>query len=101
MPEIDLILGGHDHIVFAKKINETIIMKSGCNFNNFHVVNLDFGKNLQIDENNCKKFEFNKFNLYAELVKVDTKFEEDSELKKYVDEYLQETEKQMEKVIIN
>ena len=75
-------------------------MKSGCNFNNFHVVTLDFGKNLQIDENTCNKFEFNKFNLYAELVKVDTKFEENSELKKYVDEYLQETEKQMEKVII-
>lgn len=29
---IDLILGGHDHVVFCEKMKDTVIMKSGTNF---------------------------------------------------------------------
>ena len=32
VPEIDLILGGHDHIVFYKEINKIPVIKSGKNF---------------------------------------------------------------------
>ena len=98
MPEIDLILGGHDHIIYLKRFEETVIIKSGCNFYDFHYITLDFAKNLSIQNENTKKLEFKKFNLFLERVSVDQKFEEDPELKIYVDNYLKETEKEMEKV---
>jgi len=98
VPEIDLILGGHDHIVYVKQLNQSIIMKSGCNFNEFHYLTLDFTKSMSLNENDTSKFEFTKFNLFVELVKVDSKFEENPDLKQYVDQLMQETEKEMEKV---
>lgn len=73
-------------------------MKSGCNFNEFHYLTLDFTKSMSLNENDTSKFEFTKFNLFVELVKVDSKFEENPDLKQYVDQLMQETEKEMEKV---
>lgn len=32
VPQIDIILGGHDHIVFSKLINKIPVIKSGVNF---------------------------------------------------------------------
>lgn len=32
VPELDLILGGHDHVVFCKEVNKIPIIKSGKNF---------------------------------------------------------------------
>ena len=34
-PEIDFILGGHDHLIVHEVVNNSIIIKSGCNFRNF------------------------------------------------------------------
>ena len=34
-PEIDLILGGHDHLLLHEKINNSILVKSCTNFKNF------------------------------------------------------------------
>ena len=39
-PEIDLILGGHDHLKVHEKINNTILIKSGSNFKNFNVLEI-------------------------------------------------------------
>jgi 5'-nucleotidase len=39
-PDIDLILGGHDHLVCHEKINNTILVKSGTNFKNFSLVEI-------------------------------------------------------------
>lgn len=32
VPEIDLILGGHDHVVLHELINGVVVIKSGDNF---------------------------------------------------------------------
>jgi len=96
VPEIDLILGGHDHIVYQKRVGQCLILKSGCNFNEFSYIALDFGKTLCGKE--TTKQEFEKYNLFIEKVDVDENFPENPELKKYVDDYLKDTEKQMEKV---
>ena len=93
VPEIDLILGGHDHILFQKKVGQTLILKSGCNFNNFSFLELDFGK-----INKSPNYEFEKYNVVIETVEVDEKYSEDLDLKNYVDDYQRDTEKQMEKV---
>lgn len=35
---IDLILGGHDHLIVQEKVNESVIIKSGTNFRNFSII---------------------------------------------------------------
>lgn len=37
-PQIDLILGGHDHLVVHEQVNNSILIKSGTNFKNFSFV---------------------------------------------------------------
>jgi 5'-nucleotidase len=39
-PDIDLILGGHDHLVLHEKINNSILVKSGTNFKNFSMIEI-------------------------------------------------------------
>lgn len=34
-PEIDLILGGHDHLIVHEVVNNSILVKSGTNFKYF------------------------------------------------------------------
>ena len=50
MPEIDLILGGHDHIVQVENLLDSIIIKSGSNFMDFHVIELDTLKSRKPEE---------------------------------------------------
>lgn len=35
---IDLILGGHDHLIVQEKVNDTVVIKSGTNFRNFSII---------------------------------------------------------------
>jgi 5'-nucleotidase len=43
---IDLILGGHDHLIVHEKINDSVLIKSGTDFRNFSII-----KFHRIDEN--------------------------------------------------
>lgn len=36
--DIDLILGGHDHLVVHEKVNNSVLIKSGTNFKNFSLI---------------------------------------------------------------
>ncbi|XP_054722641.1 trifunctional nucleotide phosphoesterase protein YfkN-like [Uloborus diversus] len=44
--EIDLILGGHDHVYEIKKINEKYIVKSGTDFQHFSQITLTFSSSV-------------------------------------------------------
>ncbi|XP_069183301.1 mannosylglucosyl-3-phosphoglycerate phosphatase isoform X2 [Procambarus clarkii] len=71
--EIDLILGGHDHVYEVVKINDKTILKSGTDFREFSVITLSQeGANVSVD---------------IEKVVVDSKFEPDEELKEALKEY--------------
>ncbi|MEZ4608434.1 MAG: hypothetical protein R2865_17000 [Deinococcales bacterium] len=35
VPDIDLILGGHDHTPYESKIGDTLVWKTGSDFQNF------------------------------------------------------------------
>lgn len=35
---IDLILGGHDHLIVQQKVEDSVIVKSGTNFRNFSII---------------------------------------------------------------
>lgn len=49
--EIDLILGGHDHIYNVNKINNKLIIKSGTDFRQFSKINLILNNGKIIDIN--------------------------------------------------
>lgn len=41
--EIDLFLGGHDHIYYHEKtLNGNLFIKSGSDFKNFSLINVEF-----------------------------------------------------------
>ncbi|XP_037787180.1 mannosylglucosyl-3-phosphoglycerate phosphatase-like isoform X2 [Penaeus monodon] len=71
--EIDLILGGHDHVYEIQKINDKIILKSGTDFREFSVVTLN-------EEGSCVGVDIQK-------VEVNSSFEPDSELKEALSEF--------------
>ncbi len=37
---IDLILGGHDHLIVHEKVNDSVIIKSGTDFRNFSILKI-------------------------------------------------------------
>ncbi|XP_069950309.1 mannosylglucosyl-3-phosphoglycerate phosphatase isoform X3 [Cherax quadricarinatus] len=71
--EIDLILGGHDHVYEVLKINDKFVLKSGTDFREFSTITLSQeGTSINVD---------------IEKVVVDSKFEPDEELKEALKEY--------------
>lgn len=84
--EIDLILGGHDHVYEIKNVNGKIVLKSGSDFREFSVVDLNFKKNsVTVD---IKKVEI-----------FSSQFEEDESLQLEIDRYGQVIEGSMDQVL--
>lgn len=67
--EIDLILGGHDHVYEKNFVNGKWIIKSGTDFKHFSKITLSFGQ------------ESNSFEIEIEKIEVTSQYEEDSHLK--------------------
>lgn len=42
VPDIDIILGGHDHVKYSEKIRDTFILKSGSNFQDLTFNTVEF-----------------------------------------------------------
>lgn len=42
VPEIPIILGGHDHEIMRCVQNQTLILKSGFDFQNYHTIKIKF-----------------------------------------------------------
>lgn len=84
--EIDLILGGHDHIYEIKKVNGKFIIKSGTDFRQLSKIDLTFGSNrVNID---IKEVDINS-----------TDFDEDIELKQQIEKYSDVIQARMDKVL--
>lgn len=43
---IDLILGGHDHLIVHEKVNESVLVKSGSDFRNFSIIQVKENKGV-------------------------------------------------------
>lgn len=37
---VDIVLGGHDHVILEKVVDKTPVIKSGCNFRNIGLINV-------------------------------------------------------------
>ena len=73
VPEIDLILGGHNLVYEKRKVNGTYILKSGSDFRQFSTISLDFRESPVVVEIDC--------------VEVDKEQEPDTELAKCLEQF--------------
>ena len=73
VPEIDLILGGHNLVYEKRKVNGTYILKSGSDFRQFSTISLDFRESPVVVEIDC--------------VEVNKELEPDTELGKCLDQF--------------
>lgn len=70
--DIDLILGGHDHVFEVRQINNKYIIKSGTDFRQFSKILLNFGETTTVT---------------VEEVKVTKNYEEDPVMLKHLEKY--------------
>lgn len=75
--EIDLILGGHDHVYEKKEVNGTYVLKSGTDFRQFSFITVDFAT---LASGKPVIFEISK-------VEVTKDFEPDNELATALEKY--------------
>ena len=74
VPEIDLILGGHDHEYETRNVNGKWVIKSGSDFKELSVIEIDISEVIKLKK--------------IEKVIIDSKVPEDSRIKGMVDTYL-------------
>lgn len=88
--DIDIILGGHDHVCEDHIINGIHIIKSGTDFRQFGLITIDTERNAD-----------NKLNTTFEAINVTSKYAEDPELKEILNGYSETIESHMEEVLSN
>jgi len=85
VPEVDLILGGHDHVYEKRKVNGTYILKSGTDFRQFSLLTLDFREET--------------VGVEVEMIEVTKDFEPDPELNETLEKYTDVVEGKMGEVL--
>ncbi|XP_064639871.1 mannosylglucosyl-3-phosphoglycerate phosphatase-like isoform X2 [Lineus longissimus] len=85
-PEIDMILGGHDHDYHVEKVNDRWIIKSGTDFQNMTRVTVTFnpGEKPEVE---------------LEKLDVTSSIEEDADIKLIVDKYMNLMSEKMDTVL--
>lgn len=76
VPELDLILGGHDHVNMKFKFGETIMAKADANAKTVYVHRVSYDKSTQ------------QTTINSELVSIDDSIIEDLEVKTVVDKWV-------------
>lgn len=87
--EIDLILGGHDHVYEVQKVNDKYIVKSGTDFRQLSKLTLTFGSGSSS----------NVVDVEIEEVNVTSDIDEDPKLKQLLDKYSDIMEGKQEEVL--
>ena len=101
-----MILGGHDHFYKSYIVNDILLLKSGTDFREFSVINIEFLTSYQIDDirnnkmidydpNNIRK---NSFYLDVKRIEVNSSWQPDPNLAIIVEHYVNEYEKSLSHV---
>ncbi len=112
-PEIDLILGGHDHLVFIKTGKGNLILKSGTDFRQFSLNKVKMYKKVEENTLNSEELVNTAKNLYTtkifkdnciieietEIKEVTSKSENDQKIEKIVEFYSSQLEEKFENEI--
>ncbi|KAL4509211.1 hypothetical protein ABPG72_018142 [Tetrahymena utriculariae] len=106
VPEIDLILGGHDHIVIDELVNESLFIKSGTDFKDYSILDIEVGDFSSVPQAQREQLMKEKVYIIKNKYKINLKFhnvtkdiEEDEQIKKHVDFYIAKSRDEMQKVI--
>lgn len=74
VPEIDLILGGHDHEYETRNVNGNWVIKSGSDFKELSVIEIDISEKIKLRK--------------IEKIIIDSQVPENNRIKEMVDSYL-------------
>jgi len=104
VPELDFILGGHDHIVFLEKINEIMVLKSGTDFKqlSFTTVELldEAERALAKDDPAANSYVVKgRFRTHTEFIEITSKFKPNEQLQAHIEKYVQSSAVEMNKVL--
>lgn len=76
--DIDIILGGHDHVYEIQQINGKYVIKSGTDFRQFSKITINFDKVASLNGSP---------EVTVEEINVTSQIQEDSKLKEKLDKY--------------
>lgn len=76
--DIDIILGGHDHVFEIKQVNGRYIVKSGTDFRQFSKITVNFDKSAPA--NSTPEVTIEEFNVTSQI-------QEDQQLKEKLEKY--------------
>ena len=109
VPDIDIILGGHDHDYYIFNTNNTPILNSGCNFINATVVTVnlesnnlekkEFVEEIKVDDADNWEIKGPNATFHLQKIVVDTKYEQDPVVFALVDKYAQIVEEKKRKIL--
>jgi 5'-nucleotidase len=88
--DIDIILGGHDHHYWVECINDTFILKSGTDFKDFSLIQIEMRGDDECSKSFVKKIE--RFT-------VDSNAHEDNDTKQIVQTYIKSIEEKFKIVL--
>lgn len=86
--DIDIILGGHDHVYEIKHINNKYIIKSGTDFRQFSKITINFDNVVNSSPD-----------IQIEEINVTSQYSEDPKLKEKLEKYLSLIETKMDDVL--
>jgi len=101
VPDLDMILGGHDHFDDEININDVYILKSGTDFREFSIVKveLDCSKSMLNNEEEATVIDHDKRHMISrEKVEITREFEPDQEMKEVVDHFWKDLKVQLQKI---
>lgn len=90
--EIDLILGGHDHVFDVRKVNDKFIIKSGTDFRQFSNIEITFTD--KVDKGNQPVVD-----VKVDEVEIRSTFIEDESLRAQIEKYADIIEGKMDMVL--
>ncbi|CAI2363335.1 unnamed protein product [Moneuplotes crassus] len=104
VPELDMILGGHDHFEADFNIHNTLVLKSGTDFRQFSLINVEMNcpeERLQ-EEKSALVVDHDKKRIIGwERVEITKQFDPNPEMQEIVDGYWKEVALELEKIAGN
>ena len=99
VPDLDIILGGHDHCSAALNINDILLCKSGTDFREFSIIKVRTGcskDDLKHPAEGAIANPKKELIMTCEKVEITKDFEPEEDMKKVINEYWEELAKKLD-----
>jgi 5'-nucleotidase len=101
VPEVDMLLGGHDHFYARDNIGGRLLCKSGTDFREFSVIDVTLTKNPEELEGHPDEVVVNRSKgliMKQTRIEVTSDIEPHEEMKKAIDKHFEKLNEKLEKV---